>query len=308
MRSLARSTAKRLGETLLASTVARPRRMKGHALILAYHNVVPNDLEGLADRSLHLPWSRFLRQLDLLQKHCTIRRLEDLLREGPDPEQPTIAITFDDAYRGAVQLALPEVSRRGLPATLFVAPGLLGARSFWWDELASETPGLPEGVRQAALNEHQGDGDRILAALRPQRRSAPLPRWLGCATAEEVLALDAHPGIQLGAHSWSHRNLTLLSDSALDIELTRPLDWLRNHGVSGSISLAYPYGLTTATVTARAAATGYSAGLLVEGGWFTGATGTNWDVPRYNVPAGLSTDGFRLRLSGYWVRHNGGAS
>ena len=88
----------------------------------------------------------------------------------------------------------------------------------------------------------------------------------------------------------------------------RQMDWLRNHGVSGSISLAYPYGLTTATVTARAAATGYSAGLLVEGGWFTGATGTNWDVPRYNVPAGLSTDGFRLRLSGYWVRHNGGAS
>ena len=63
---------------------------------------------------------------------------------------------------------------------------------------------------------------------------------------------------------------------------------------------------TTANVSARAAATGYSAGLLVEGGWLTVGVGTNWDVPRYNVPAGLSTDGFRLRLSGYWMRHNGG--
>jgi hypothetical protein len=38
-------------------------------------------------------------------------------------------------------LGIPELVRRGLPATVFVAPALLDQRAFWWDRLANPTTG-----------------------------------------------------------------------------------------------------------------------------------------------------------------------
>ena len=53
-----------------------------------------------------------------------------------------IAITFDDAYAGTVDQALPELARLGLPATVFLAPAFVEGDTFWWDALAA--PGLAE--------------------------------------------------------------------------------------------------------------------------------------------------------------------
>ena len=45
-------------------------------------------------------------------------------------------ITFDDGYADNLEHARPWLARHGLPATVFVTAGAVGAtREFWWDEL-----------------------------------------------------------------------------------------------------------------------------------------------------------------------------
>ena len=71
-------------------------------------------------------------------------------------------ITFDDAYRGAVTQGVAEVARRGLPATVFVNPGLIDGRQFWWDMLADPASGeLAAELRRQALDECGGRQDEI---------------------------------------------------------------------------------------------------------------------------------------------------
>jgi hypothetical protein len=64
--------------------------------------------------------------------------------------------------------------------------------------------------------------------------------------------------------------------------------------------LAYPYGISSPEVERAAKAVGYMAAFRVHGGWMKRAD-TRWSLPRFNVPAGLSRAGFRLRLAGHFA-------
>jgi hypothetical protein len=43
---------------------------------------------------------------------------------------------------------------------------------------------------------------------------------------------------------------------------------------------------------------GYTAGFMIEGGWTTPDPRDPFAIPRLNVPAGVSRDGFVLRAAG----------
>ena len=293
--------AKQIVEKGLSVVLSDPRRMAGRSLILAYHNVVPDDLHGLGDRSLHLPLSAFVRQVDLIQAYGEVRSMVDLLDVRPDRAPPRIAITFDDAYRGAIELALPELDRRGLPSTVFVAPGLVGCRSFWWDEMAFPGTGLPNSVRKDALEDYGGKHEVIRGRMSASPAAADLPACYGCAGENQLFALSRLRYVTLGAHSWNHPNLARLNAAELALELSRPLDWLKTTPVAWLPILAYPYGIVSPTVAMAVERAGYKAALLVAGGWFAPPVEDRWAIPRYNVPAGLTDDGLRLRLSGFLI-------
>jgi peptidoglycan/xylan/chitin deacetylase (PgdA/CDA1 family) len=286
-----RAVLKQTAERLLVTFAANTRRMAGRSLVLAYHNIVRDFESDRGDRSLHLPLSAFRQQLDLLQEHCRVVPLEQIMAGVPDARRPTVAITFDDAYSGAVELGLPELLQRGLPATVFVAPGLLGVTVTWWDALGERAGEGAETERDRILVEEKG------------RQVAPagvsLPAHYACATEAQVLE-SARAGIDLGAHTWSHPNLARLAPEDLKRELEQPLEWLRHHKVRSSM-LAYPYGITCPEVEQAAKAAGYAAAFRVEGGWMRRTPDSQWSLPRFNVPAGLSPAGFRLRLAGYFA-------
>jgi peptidoglycan/xylan/chitin deacetylase (PgdA/CDA1 family) len=292
-----RRAAKEILERVLRLCGAKPARMAGRSLILAYHNVVADRDQGLGDTSLHLSLSNFMQQLDLLEAHCQVLPLADLLAEPASTDRPRVAITFDDAYRGAVELAMPELARRGLPSTLFVAPGLLGRRSFWWDELAGNAGGLAPELREHALEIWEGRHELVRPSGGRLEQGRGLPTSYGCASEEQVRHLHEFGPVTLSAHSWSHPNLTRIGPAALAEELTRSFEWLRAAGGPILPVVAYPYGLASPEVAVAAEGSGYAAGLLVEGGWFNRRSGP-WQIPRFNVPAGLSEDGLILRLSG----------
>lgn len=264
--------------------------------ILAYHNVVP-DGSGHGDPSLHIPLRAFCAQLDELTRTHDVVPLGEAL-SAPGRRRRAV-ITFDDAYRGAVLCAVDELARRRLPATIFVAPGSLGG-DFWWDVLRDEIGGtISEEWRTAVLNGMAGRDDLARVCARENGYEAaqlpPLARIASEAELDE--AVMRHPGLTLGSHSWSHPNLTRLDAEELMLELTRPLEWLRSRFASVVPWIAYPYGLGSAAVSQAAAQAGYTGGLMVAGGRIRAPTDP-FAVPRLNIPAGVSQEGFILRLSG----------
>jgi len=78
----------------------------GKCVIVYYHSVPPGQRQ------------RFARQLDSIRRRATVVSLGQAF----DLNQGTmsLAITFDDAFENFVTCALPELEKRGMPATMFV--------------------------------------------------------------------------------------------------------------------------------------------------------------------------------------------
>jgi peptidoglycan/xylan/chitin deacetylase (PgdA/CDA1 family) len=300
-----RAFLKRVAErTLLATGAAR---LLGHAvprngLVLAYHNIVPHGAPPGGDRSLHLPQPDFAAQLDSLQRETDVVPLAELLNPGAGGSRPRVAISFDDAYRGAVTVGVEELRLRGLPATIFVPPAFLGGRAFWWDAVADPGSGLAPATRLHALESCAGQDATVRAWA--ASTGVPLrvpPAHAVAASEEELQRALGYPGLTLGSHTWSHPNLTCLTDTELADELTRPLAWLRERFARFIPWLTYPYGLADERVERAAERAGYEAALRVDGGWLEPSP-SRYSLPRFNVPAGISAAGFRLRLAGLFCR------
>ena len=291
LRTLLESVATRSG----LAAVSR-RRFRDRVAIVAYHNVVPDPMAGRGDASLHLPLSRFLRQVDRLTRTHDIVDLREIDTAIRTPSsRPGAIITFDDAYRGAVTLAFPELARRGIPAVVFVSPGILGARSTWWDELAERGLLSPE-LRTRALREFHGSGPAIRAAFTSESERISLPESYGIATRKELLE-HIGPGISVGSHAWEHEHLPSLDPTTLDRSLDRSLTWVRELDGACCGWLALPYGAGDRQLGRHALELGYEGVLRIDGGLWRPEPNRSF-VPRINVPAGLTPRGLEIRASG----------
>lgn len=277
--------------------------LRGRGLVLAYHNVVPAGEAMRGDASLHLRQHDFGLQLDLLlESGARVVSLGELL--GSERKEigtvPSVAITFDDAYLGAVLSGVYELERRCLPATFFVAPGLVGGRTFWWDALAT-SGGLSEGIRSRALEDARGRTDEVLAWARQHRLPiSTVPEHARSATESQLAAATSRPGIELASHTWSHPNLARLSESECGREFELADTWLRERFSVEPRWLSYPYGMHSEAAESAVASAGYRGAFRIEGGWLPRRREERrmLRLPRLNVPAGISSDGFALRLAG----------
>jgi peptidoglycan/xylan/chitin deacetylase (PgdA/CDA1 family) len=287
-------------EEVLAGSLARSlgrKRRRGQRLILAYHNVVAKATAPPGDRSLHLGLDDLRKQLDELTRWGVVGDLTRVLSDSTD--EPLAAITFDDAYAGAVNLAVPELKSRGLPATVFVAPGLLGQPLTWWDILALRPGGMSEATREFCLTGLAGDQSQVLKWAAEDNPGWPAPGGERIASVTELSRAAEWDGLTLGAHSYNHPNLTRVSDARLTFEVEASLHWLRQNFPGRSRPwLAYPYGLFDDRVAAAAAAAGYQATFAIRGGWWHSGHRSAIAVPRLNIPAGMSANGFGARLNG----------
>lgn len=313
-----RAAARRALESLLSSSGLphlQRRRYGGRTLILAYHNVVPDRETGRGDAPLHVAREDFRKHLDILQETHEVVPLERLTGDGGSGEaaeaaggadgdggrRPRAAITFDDAYRGAVEMGVAELARRDLPATVFVAPELLGGQTFWWDELLGDLPvDDREELRRRAVEEWGGAGDRVRErAAELGVGASELGGWHRSATEEELREAAERGPISLAPHGWSHRNLAGIDPSERAEAMDRSFRWLEARYPDVLPVLAYPYGRSSPGARRAAASAGYRAAVGTASGWLGGnGDGSRFRLPRMIVPAGVSDDGFRLRTSG----------
>lgn len=305
VRHTARGAVKSLlEETLIRSglpAVLRARR-RGDALVLAFHNIVPHGETAAGDLSLHLAQQAFGQLLDSVLETHEIVPLHGTLAAPEKRRRPRLAITFDDAYVGAVTAGVEEVVRRGLHATIFVPPAFVGGETFWWDEVADVASGaVPAAVREHCLWSLHGDtlSVRRWAAESRIRRNV-LPEHQRCASETQLRRAVSRPGITVANHTWSHVNLAAVDAGRLEEELNRPVEWLHERFQRVLPWITYPYGLYSAQVERAAERSGQIAGMRVDGGWLRpeGRERDRYRLPRLNVPAGVTVNGFRLRAAG----------
>ena len=180
---------------------------------------------------------RFAQHCEILRRRCDVVRLREAKRSVRQ-----VAITFDDGYMDNAGERVASLAAAGLPATFFVTVGRVGATGeAWWDRLEQI---LLECETTASTIEIEIGGRRLWADIRSSSarerahlalfwRLRPLcpadiesmladiekelgvrsfdresHRWM---TVDELRALSASAGIDIGAHTLTHPFLPSLS-------------------------------------------------------------------------------------------------
>ncbi|HKR09489.1 MAG TPA: polysaccharide deacetylase family protein [Gemmatimonadaceae bacterium] len=247
--------------------------------VVAYHGV--GDAPHLP--AMHISPARLREQLAYLRDRYSIVPLRELVRRWRNlaPTGGCVAITFDDAYAGVLQYALPIIRDLDLPATVFVTSrhAQTGCR-FWWDDVEldrlangdgdwSEIPatvGLPplvadqtgsDYIRAAVIRDYAGRWpDQINA-----RRETP---WRSM-DFDELTQLARDPRIDFGVHTVSHPALPRLSYWDQVKEIRENFELLRARLPRVQPVIAYPYGLYDSNTVRAAGEAGLIAGLSMEG-------------------------------------------
>ena len=279
--------------TIERALCALPSRTRGgDRLVLAYHNVVPAQWGPGGDGSLHLSIDRFVEQIRLIREEADIVPLMELLTTF-ESKRKRVAITFDDAYASALEIGVRTCVVAKAPCTVFVTPGLLGCVPYW---------------DQAANAGAWSTNDREYF-LWQQRGMPPEGELTAGTSADTVLRIadDAQLGqlanqplVSIGNHTMQHYNLGALKSHEADAEIISAGQWLRQRFPTQYVPvLAYPFGMSATGAGLSDWYKEIEFALCVTGGWIPAdVSPERTQVPRWNVPAGVSADGFRLRLRG----------
>ena len=231
--------------------------------IIAYHDVAEA--------------GAFARQLDHLRRHYTPvsgAQVAGALAGRADLPDRSVWITFDDGDPTVVQRGLPALEAAGLPATMFVCPGLIeGAAPPWWRVV--ETAGergldadVPGGRRRGAalvralkqVPDHRRR--EVLAEL--VQADPTVARIDGAALTTEDLRRWLDAGLELGNHTWDHPCLDRCDPDEQESQIRRGHDWLMAFLGRQSRLFAYPNGDHTAHAEEVLGDLGYEVGLLFD--------------------------------------------
>ena len=279
------------GALRLSGVTAVARRLRSGGLVLCYHNVIPDGDPGVwGALGLHMPFSTFATQMRWLAATYSVVPLDRLVDGAAHGEnlRGKAAVTFDDAYVGVFDYALPLLRELGIPATIFVVAQAPGSdHDFWWDHPAVLRH-YSDARRERWLTTLRGDGTAIVASLGLNGDASVRPP-LPCRPADwPAIVAAARAGFSIGAHSATHRALTTLGRFDLDTEVNECRDVIARHvGVVPDV-FAYPYGRSNAHVREVVRGAGYRAAFTLDRGRGPDA----WTNGRLNVPASISEAAF----------------
>ncbi len=222
----------------------------GTVRVLAYHAI--RDLKDAPVIGPYaVPIDSFRRHLDLLRK-AGFRFIspDEFLRfltvGGGLPRRPVL-LTFDDGYEELMTDVMPLLEERRIPAVTFAVSQRVGGTNDW-----------------------------------DERIGAPRLRLLDVASLRTL----AQSGMEVGAHSRTHRALNRLSDQSLLEETAGSVDDLESAGLERPRLFAYPEGEYDERVARAVEAAGLHAAFTVIPGRVE-AGDDPYQVPRIEI---LTTD------------------
>ncbi|MBN1586574.1 MAG: polysaccharide deacetylase family protein [Candidatus Omnitrophica bacterium] len=240
------------------------RREAAHAgmrhprIVLMYHGVS----ESPSFNSV--PAKAFREHLSYLADHYRVSTLKDLCESfNSKGGGPQVSLSFDDAYTNLFAFGVPVLRKLGLPATVFVPAGHMGAANTW-----ERVPGFE------ALN---------VAGAELLRQSDPKL-------------------LEIGSHGMNHIPLRGLSDADLHREVAESRARLSETLGREIRFFAYPYGRPwhqDARARAAVQAAGYLAACSSVWGRFNGES-TRWAMRRLVIMPGDSWKDVAAKLKGWY--------
>ncbi len=263
------------------------------ALILTYHR-----FSERAD-GVSISARAFAEQVEYLAAHYTIvplSRLAGALRSGLEVPPRMAAITIDDGYRDAYEIAFPILRKHSATATVFVVTEFVEGNSWLWTDKPRYITALAdrrrievtiEGHRLSlALNgeaTRQAAADRINATLKTipeEAREAALERlshYLGVKMPErppaEYSAISWRQaremddaGLEIGSHTLTHPILTSLGADRLREEVRQSRTVLQTMLGRSVETFCYPNGDFDSRVQSEVARAGYLCAVTTEVG------------------------------------------
>jgi peptidoglycan/xylan/chitin deacetylase (PgdA/CDA1 family) len=285
------------------------RRSQTSARIFCYHRV-NDDNDPFFPAT---PTKVFEQEIKYVARYHTVVSLTEMLdRLDAGSTEPVIAITFDDGYRDNFENALPILERYGVPATIFLATGVIDSGEWLWFEqlaeslkktdrefidlemdiprrfwLRTEAERLDANQRLLQFLRSASDIDRraglsdilkSLAAKDPEPRSRML-NW------DQVRSMKPSR-IDFGGHTVTHPFLSRLSPQSFCWEVSECKRRIEAEIQSSVFHFAYPNGQPEDFA-------GHDRDVLRRAGYRAAVT-TVWGV---NDQA---TDRMHLRRSGPW--------
>ncbi len=265
------------------------------ALILTYHRFRAEGHDDGEKTSAR----EFARQLEYLTEHYKVvplsRIVEHLQQREPLPSR-LAAITIDDGYLDAYEVAYPLLRRYGVTASLFVVTEFADRKSWIWTDKArfltrqAAPQWLTTKIRESELwlslsgaAERRDASERINSILKQlpdelkEEAIERLGRALGVGipqtppeefrsiTWDQAREMDAK-GIEIGSHTLTHPILTNVNDERLRREMhdsKSRLEEVLGHQVD---QFCYPNGDNDARVQGEVAQAGYRAAVTVVSG------------------------------------------
>lgn len=259
--------------------------------VLTFHHLESSTQEGSYYPGVHSGTpDEFARLLDSLAGYnfVSIEEILHAARNSSSLPPRSVLITFDDAYRSIGEYAVPELTRRGIPAVIFVATAYPDAprHGLWWDRLHAsiESTSIPHArvngcnldcsCSQAKLNtsrnlmsqiklmpHHQAMEfvDQVCETLGPAELPNGVMTW-------ERLAEVSREGIALGGHTHSHPLLNRLPLDEARAEIRQSLDELEARLGTRPTFFAYPAGGHNADVVTMLAEEGIELAMTTDPG------------------------------------------
>jgi len=226
---------------IVAVAIRAPRRLNPLAriatlvapppLILAYHGISAVDPRHDPSR-LFVPPERFRHQVErVVARGYELVQMAEFARRLSAGEslERTCVLTFDDGPQDNYEQLHPILRALGAPATIYLCPGLLGARYPWVDPAA--------GIRMM--------------------------------TANHVRELSSDPLIEIGSHTVEHSNLGDASFDEALAEMTASKRAVEDLVQAPTVSFAYPRCMYSAACPSAAERAGYTSAVTCggRGGW-----------------------------------------
>lgn len=301
-------------------------------IVLTFHRVLPvRGAEQSFEPHITLTDKVFEQLLVLLCREFHVVSLQQLLEqpEGSDHRQ-RVAISFDDGWADTYSYAYPILQRYGVPATIFICPGLMAgdakvlpeerfARIWQW--CASQgylkfllrdlrTWGLDGGVsltrqtwsrlaKRLALNARMLMLSHLETAYGvPECKERKFLTW-------DEVNIMRRGDISFGSHTLSHSTLTSEQYPSLGEELRRSRETIEFRLQEEIRLLAYPNGAYDARVIEAARQAGYSHCFTTELGNFS-REANPFAIPRVGIDDSVvvnPTSSFHASRARFHLQH-----
>lgn len=185
------------------------------------------------------------REGDFITTNEMLRLLEDASHRSVHTQR-LFHLSADDGFENIAQVAHPVLKELAIPYSLMVCPAYVGAAP---------------------------------ADLDHFRRNAEYAKLLPLANWEQLKGLSSD-GVEIGAHTLTHRDLSLLSGDELAHEIIAPKQLIEAHLGKPCVSFAWPFGRRS-TITEEALRLAQAAGYRALFSSVRGTLQQGDKVPRY---------------------------